>query len=123
MHVREYSRLGQDGVFFRLYQRLWRYASAQEVVSIGESVVVSTLLVLVVDLFWPSIRPLPASTIFLGGFFALAGFTAVRYRWRLVTGLLHRWRRFWQRETQSPSPRQRVLSLPDTGKETRFFVI
>jgi FlaA1/EpsC-like NDP-sugar epimerase len=93
---------------FGLYHRIWRYAGAQEVTSIISSVATATLLVLVLDVFWPHQHPLPVSTVLLGGFFSLAGFTAIRYRRRLVTGSLHRWRRLWQRQTRA-SNRQRVL--------------
>jgi len=94
---------------FGLYHRVWRYASAQELVSIAGSVAIATLVVLVFDVFWPQERPLPVSTVLLGGFFSLAGFTTIRYRQRLITGSLHRWRRLRRRETQASYRRQRVL--------------
>jgi len=94
---------------FRLYHRIWRYASAQEVIAIAVSAVIATLVTVIADVLWPAGQPLPISTVLLGGFFSLAGFTAIRYRWRLVTGSLRRWHRLW-REVKATSPyRQRVL--------------
>jgi FlaA1/EpsC-like NDP-sugar epimerase len=94
---------------FGLYHRIWRYAGAEEVVPISASAGVSTLIVLLLDLFWPQERPLPLSTVLLGGFFSLAGFVAVRYRQRLVTGSLRRWRTFRERRARPSGQRQRVL--------------
>ena len=90
---------------FALYQRIWRYASAQEVVAIFEAAVVGTLVLALVDVVVLA-HPLSPKVLFLGGFFAFASFTAVRYRWRLVTGSLLRWgtlRGHW------PVPPTRVL--------------
>jgi FlaA1/EpsC-like NDP-sugar epimerase len=77
--------------FCGLYSRLWRYASAQEIVSIVESVALSTLLVAAIDLLRPE-HPLPLSVVLAGGFFTLAAFAASRYRSRLIAGFLWRWR-------------------------------
>jgi len=79
--------------FFGLYNRLWRYASSQEVISILGSVAVSTLILGVIDLSLIRQRPLPLSVILMGGVLTLAAFTAIRYRQRLITGFLWRWRR------------------------------
>ncbi len=76
---------------FGLYARIWLYASTDEIVSIIESVVISTLLIAAVDLLWPGERPLPLSVVLAGGFFVLAGFVLIRYRARLVRGFLRTW--------------------------------
>lgn len=90
---------------FGIYRCVWRYASAQEVACIFASAVLSTLLLAIIDMLWLS-PPLPIGVVFLGGFFTLAGFTAVRYRWRLVTGFILRWRALWG---YWPAPCTRVL--------------
>jgi FlaA1/EpsC-like NDP-sugar epimerase len=71
-----------------LYNRIWRYASSEEIVSIVESVAVSTLLVTVANVLWKGVRPFPLSVVLAGGLFTLGGFAATRYRARLLTGLL-----------------------------------
>jgi len=75
----------------RLYQQIWKYASAQEVITIIESVSISTVVLAMVNFLWDTERVLPMGVIFIGGFLTLGAFTLVRYRWRLVTGLLRRW--------------------------------
>ena len=76
---------------FGLYARIWLYASTDEIVSIIESVVISTLLIATVDLLWPGERPLPLSVVLAGGFFALTGFVLSRYRARLLRAFLRSW--------------------------------
>jgi FlaA1/EpsC-like NDP-sugar epimerase len=78
--------------FFGLYQRVWRYASSLEVTAIIGSAGVTSVLLMAIDLLWTGDRPLPLSIPISGGIFTLAAFTAVRYRRRLFTGLLWRWR-------------------------------
>lgn len=91
---------------FRLYQRIWCYASAGEVVVIAASVATSTALLLLNDLLWPGGYPVPLSVVLMTGLFVFLGFVAVRYRRRLWTGFLWRWRAVWG---QFPVSRPRVL--------------
>lgn len=76
--------------FFGLYKRLWRYASVQEVLAIFASVVTSTLFVLIIEVLWNIKRPIPLSIVIAGGTFTSGAFTVVRYRKRLLTGLMGR---------------------------------
>ena len=78
---------------FGLYQRLWRYASSEEAISILGSVTLSTLLLGLADLVIGKPRLLPISVILMGGVLTLAAFASIRYRQRLITGFLWRWRR------------------------------
>ena len=91
---------------FRLYHRIWRYASAAEVVVIAGSVATSTALLTLLDLVCRNPRPVPVSVVLLSGVFVLVGFVGVRYRSRLWTGFLWRWRSFLGR---LPQGRTRVL--------------
>ena len=77
---------------FGLYQRVWRYASSLEVTSIIGAVGVTTVLLTAVNFLWTGERLLPLSIPISGGIFTLAAFSAVRYRQRLFTGLLWRWK-------------------------------
>lgn len=77
--------------FFGLYHRVWRYASSLEVTSVIGAVGVATVLLTLANLFWAGARPLPLSVPISGGIFTLAAFAGVRYRQRLITGLLWRW--------------------------------
>jgi FlaA1/EpsC-like NDP-sugar epimerase len=89
---------------FGLYGHLWRYASAQEVVPIVGSTATSTALLLLTILATNTGRPIPLSVIILSGFFTVGTFTVVRYRQRLLTGLMSRLQRIVGRPD-----RQRVL--------------
>lgn len=76
----------------RLDRRVWRYATAAEVVAIARSCAITTGVIAAVDLAVtpPGGRLVPISVVLSGGFLTFAGFVAVRYRWRLVTGSWHR---------------------------------
>ena len=74
-----------------LYHRLWRYASAGEIVVIAAAVAASTALLTLVDIFWPGMRPVPISVVPMMGLFAFVGFVSVRYRRRVWTGFQWRW--------------------------------
>ena len=77
--------------FCSLYHRLWRYASAGEIVVIAAAVAASTALLTLVDIFWPGMRPVPISVVPMMGLFAFVGFVSVRYRRRVWTGFQWRW--------------------------------
>lgn len=91
---------------FRLYHRIWQYASVEEIGDILIAVAAGTVFLTLADLFWPSRRPVPLSVVWLGGIFAFVGFAGVRYRWRVWKGLPRRWQALRDR---SPSERVRVL--------------
>jgi FlaA1/EpsC-like NDP-sugar epimerase len=73
-------------VLWRLDQRVWRYASATEVVPIFVAAMSSTVVVFTVDLAVGrgGARPMPLSVAIVGGFFTFCGMVAVRYRSRLT---------------------------------------
>lgn len=76
----------------RLDRRVWRYATAAEVLAILRTCFFSTAILVATDLLlgWRGLRPLPLSVALTGGFMTFSGFVAVRYRSRLLTGS---WRR------------------------------
>jgi FlaA1/EpsC-like NDP-sugar epimerase len=75
---------------FGLYRYLWRYASADAVLAINASAASSTLLLFGWTMLWRAERPIPLSVVVVGGIFSAALFTVVRYRQRLLTGLMGR---------------------------------
>lgn len=83
---------------FRLYHRIWKYASAADIFPIGGSALLGTAIVLVLDLGWGEQRPLPLSVVLVTGFFVFLGFVAVRYQKRAWTGLQWRWSFLLRRE-------------------------
>ncbi|MGQ9569078.1 MAG: polysaccharide biosynthesis protein [Anaerolineae bacterium] len=91
---------------FRLYHRLWRYASAGEIVAIGAATATSAAVLFLADLLWPGTRPVPLSVVLMGSLFAFVGFVSVRYRGRVWSGFRWRWRAL---RGEIPGARTRVL--------------
>jgi FlaA1/EpsC-like NDP-sugar epimerase len=100
----------------QLHRRAWRYASAQEVFSIFGATALTTALVAIADTAraapW---RPFPLSIVLLGGFFTFSGFVAVRYRSRLLSGLVWRWKALWGRFPPT-STRTLIFGAGETGQ-------
>jgi FlaA1/EpsC-like NDP-sugar epimerase len=90
---------------WHIYGRLWRRATARDVVALLEAVGFATLLVIASDLLHGSRRPLPVSQIVLGGFFTVFLMLALRCRHLLVA----RGWTVWRAGPQSRSNRVRVL--------------
>ena len=84
------SSLALNGVF-RLYNRMWCYASADEIVDVAAAAGVATAFWTLADLAWPRGRPVPLSVLWLAGLLSFVGFVSVRYRGRVWTGLQWRW--------------------------------
>lgn len=97
---------------FGLYRQMWRYASALGALAILESTATATALILAFDFLYMANRPLPVSVVITGGILTLIAFAGVRYRWRLVTGLLWRWRS-WHR---GPQTRVLIVGAGEAGQ-------
>ena len=87
-----------------LYRRVWRYVSAQEAITVSLAALVSTGLLMGLSIVYHGPRHLPLSVILMGGLINAGAFNGVRYRGRLITGLIGR----VQRVVGSPD-RRRVL--------------
>lgn len=93
---------------FGVYRRIWSRTSGHGVTVIVKTVTVTTLVVTIISVIIIP-RPLPLSTVLLGNFLSLAGFTAVRYQSRLISGFSWRWKAIW--DHQFPQARTRVLII------------
>jgi FlaA1/EpsC-like NDP-sugar epimerase len=91
-------------LMFGLYRHVWRFTSAHEVLVIGVAAASSTLLLTIADLLFTAARPVPISVVGLGGIFSCGLFIVLRYRQRLLTGLMGH----LQRVVGSPN-RERML--------------
>ncbi|MBI2910210.1 MAG: polysaccharide biosynthesis protein [Chloroflexi bacterium] len=96
---------------FGLYRHMWRYASAQEVITIFEAAAVGTALSSL-DVVLSLSRPIPVTVVVVGGIFTFGAFTLVRYRWRLVTGFMWRWRLV----RSAPGKRVLVIGAGEAGQ-------
>lgn len=99
-----------------LYQRIWRYASADEVLAIFGAVAASAAVLTFADIVWTAPRRLvPLGVVWLTIFFACVGFVGIRYRSRLWTGL--EWRlRAVQGEFNSPRARVLIVGAGEAGQ-------
>jgi len=69
----------------------WRAASATHAFDIALSSSLTTLVLTVADWYWPSGHFLPLGLLWVTGLLAFLGFLILRYRQRVLTGLLSRW--------------------------------
>lgn len=98
---------------FGLYHRIWRYASAGEVVVIAGVAALSTIALILADLYWPGQRPVPLGVVPFTGLFAFVGFTSVRFRRRVWTGSLWRWQALGGHH---PSQRVLIVGAGEAGQ-------
>ena len=94
---------------FRVYHRIWLYASAGEIVIIATAVAVGTAVLNAAILVWPPLRSVPLSVVLLTGLLVFVAFVTVRYRRRVWTGFRWRWRAIRRKALDHPTTRQRVL--------------
>jgi FlaA1/EpsC-like NDP-sugar epimerase/lipopolysaccharide/colanic/teichoic acid biosynthesis glycosyltransferase len=74
-----------------VHRRIWRFATAADVRPIFGATATATAILFGSDLFFSGIRSpriLPLSVVLLGGFFSACGMVLIRYRSRLLRGLL-----------------------------------
>ncbi|MCZ7546956.1 MAG: polysaccharide biosynthesis protein [Anaerolineae bacterium] len=100
---------------FGVYHRIWSQTSGHGIIIIIYAVAAATGMVTLVDLLITP-RPLPLSVIAVGSALALSGFIAVRYRSRLLSGLLWRWRAVWHREFPPMSTRVLIVGAGESGQ-------
>lgn len=90
---------------WRIYGRLWRYATSRDVMALAEAAGTVTLLLTAIDLLRGTERPLPLSQILLGGLLTFFLMLVVRCRHvLLVSGLPS-----WDSAPRSRRSRVRVL--------------
>jgi FlaA1/EpsC-like NDP-sugar epimerase len=101
------------------YHRIWSRTSGHDVVVLVKAALTSGLLLAVVD-FALRPRPIPLSVVLVGHALAFAGFVAVRYRSRLLSGAEWRWRAVWHREFPQPTMRVLIVGAGDAGQVTAW---
>ena len=88
---------------FRLYSRVWRFASSHEVVEILGAVGTATAVIVGVELLEGGRRHIPVGVVLIGAMLTSAGFVATRYRERLISSLL------WRLKIDVDTTRNRAL--------------
>lgn len=100
---------------FGVYQRIWSRTSGHGITVIVKAVGVGTIGVTLACIFIQP-RPLPLSISLLGNVLALTGFTAVRYRSRLASGIAWRWKAIWDQEFPKSRPRVLIIGAGEAGQ-------
>ena len=101
---------------FGVYHRIWSRTSGHEVTIIVNAVAASTVVTAAVEMVVAPSRPLPLSVIIVGNVLALTGFVAARYRSRLGSGLLWRWKVIWQEELPPSVVRVLIVGAGESGQ-------
>lgn len=79
------------GAFFRVNRISWSNTGALDAIDLLPAVIVATIIAFIIDLLWKPSPLLPPPLILLASGVAYIGFVMVRYRSRLVHGLIWRW--------------------------------
>ncbi len=105
-----------------MYSRLWRFASAPDALIVVQAWLGATFPLMLLDLLpavrvEPTIRPFPLSALALGGFLSAAGYTALRYRTRLLVSALFRLRRAREQNETGRGPiKALIVGAGETGQ-------
>lgn len=99
---------------FGLYNRIWRHASSQDALNIIAATMTGTAVVFVSNLLWGEYHPIPMSVILVGGLIVLAAFIALRFRSRLLSGIV------WRLGVATSEPQQKVL-IVGAGETGQFL--
>ncbi len=98
----------------------WSKARYQEAIDLAFSCGIVTTVVLVANLVFPHGARFPISVIAVSGFLSYAGFIAVRYRGRIISGIAHSWLRM-RGQSSMASLGERVLII-GAGEVARFAI-
>jgi FlaA1/EpsC-like NDP-sugar epimerase len=97
------------------YHRLWSRTSAHGITAIVEAVSIATIVLVPFEaVVLPS--SLSAGDVIVANTLALGGFTAVRYRKRLISGLAWRWRAIWHHDFPDPTTRVLIVGAGAAGQ-------
>ncbi|MBN2305986.1 MAG: polysaccharide biosynthesis protein, partial [Anaerolineae bacterium] len=88
------------------YHRIWRRTSGHDVIVLIRGIAASSVVIALAALPLKP-RPVPLSVVGFGGLLALMGSATIRYRSRLISGTIWRWRAVWY--GQFPPTLTRVL--------------
>jgi FlaA1/EpsC-like NDP-sugar epimerase len=100
---------------FGVYNRIWSQTSGHGI-SIIIGAVSYSLIVMMAVAFLVEPRWLPISVIVLGNVLALGGLVAVRYRSRLISGILWRWRVIWHNDFPEVGERVLIIGAGESGQ-------
>ena len=98
-----------------VYRRIWSRTSGHGIVVIFNATGLALVLLILIDLLLEP-RPLPLSVIGIAQTLSLAGFVAIRFRSRLITGLTWRWNAVWHHQFPKSETRVLVVGAGESGQ-------
>lgn len=101
------------------YRRIWEQTSGHEITILARASIAAAGILLLLDSILDP-HPLPRSVILLANVLALTGFIAVRYRSRLISGLVWRWKAVWYSEFPLPATRVLIFGAGEIGQITAW---
>lgn len=105
-----------------VYHRIWARTSGHGITVIIKAVALATAL-LVPVVFLLGQKPLPVVIVLLGNLLSLCGFVAVRYRSRLATSFLWRWKAVFLREFPKMQTRVLIIGAGESGQAIALRLI
>jgi FlaA1/EpsC-like NDP-sugar epimerase len=100
---------------FGVYQRIWSRTSGHGIIVVFNGAGLALVLVLWIDVFLQP-RAVPLSVVLVSQVLAFAGFVAVRYRSRLISGVTWRWNAVWNRKFPKSETRVLVVGAGEAGQ-------
>lgn len=94
--------------FTGVYHRIWSHTSGLSINVLARAWVVASLLTLTVS-YLIELRPVPLLVVLLAQFLIFAGSVAVRFRSRVLSGALWRWRAVVMRQFPNETIPERIL--------------
>ncbi len=102
-------------VSFGVYRRIWSMTSGHDATIILSAFVGATPLIALLDVAIVA-RPIPLSVTLIGNFVAMSSIVALRYRSRLVTGAVWRWKAIWGEEFPAVDTRVLIIGAGEDGQ-------
>jgi FlaA1/EpsC-like NDP-sugar epimerase len=100
---------------FGVYQRIWSRTSGHGIMVIINAVLAATSIIIPFVLISQQ-NPLPVPIILLGNLLCLIGFVAIRYRSRLASSFLWRWKAVIRREFPKQHTRVLIIGAGESGQ-------
>jgi len=100
---------------FGVYQRLWARTSGHDVTVIINAVLAATLIIVPLVLITQQ-NPLPFPIVLFGNLLCLSGFVAIRYRSRLASSFIWRWKAVIRREFPKQKTRVLIIGAGESGQ-------
>lgn len=98
-----------------VYRRIWSRSSGHEISIVLNACLISFAVIVIVSLLLRT-RAVPLSVVLVAQALGFAGFVAVRFRSRLVSGVTWRWNRIWQDSYPRVETRVLIIGAGESGQ-------